>query len=479
MLFSIITPYRDRFDKLHGYLDSLQSLVFPRKDFELILIDDGSVRDYSYNFPADFNIIRLKQEHSGQAVARNRGLSAASGRFLLFLDSDTIATPLLLSEHLNFLNRYPDSAILGNVEFPEGISPDRLTKLSDLPYFFSRLRHCQKLSFIQFMTCNLSLPSYLVISVAGFSEQFIQYGYEDIELGYRIEKKFGTSLIFNSKALVLHYHPRNLSELRMQQETLGKSQVVIQTLHPEIGHFLRLEIPDCLKAFQNGNLQKLRILRDRLESRILRPSVSDTVINQYKKLCRMSGIVNEYFSNLEGIAISHPLCRSTTAYPKHLINSESAGIHLELPDSVTEIPELSLYQINLSLRRIPSLICPVVPDSLLNRYRMLCNYWKFLPPGAETATACYISAQKSKPESRPVFFYREDGEKQYLNLRGILREVKSLQRFKVPLIGKLIFFLSFLKLPLHWYRNLRKEMPVIDSILFPLLDKWLFYIRIR
>lgn len=60
--------------------------------FELLLIDDGST-DNSYEIccemsKKDSRIKTFRQENSGVSQARNKGISEASGQFIIFIDSD-------------------------------------------------------------------------------------------------------------------------------------------------------------------------------------------------------------------------------------------------------------------------------------------------------------------------------------------------------------------------------------------------------
>lgn len=63
------------------------------KDFELLLIDDGS-KDKSIEIAenllinSDINYRIISQENSGVSVARNKGISEAKGKYVCFLDSD-------------------------------------------------------------------------------------------------------------------------------------------------------------------------------------------------------------------------------------------------------------------------------------------------------------------------------------------------------------------------------------------------------
>jgi len=90
---SIIIPsYNTKPEELDECLESCFRQGFAEDDFEIILIDDGSK-----NPPAEIykkwsrehsNIRFFEQENAGQSVARNRGIEAATGAYLCFVDSD-------------------------------------------------------------------------------------------------------------------------------------------------------------------------------------------------------------------------------------------------------------------------------------------------------------------------------------------------------------------------------------------------------
>lgn len=89
-LFSIIVPVYNA----QGFLDKCISSILSQSlaDFELILIDDGSC-DQSGEIcdryaKTDGRIHVFHQANAGVAAARNRGLKAASGTYITFVDSD-------------------------------------------------------------------------------------------------------------------------------------------------------------------------------------------------------------------------------------------------------------------------------------------------------------------------------------------------------------------------------------------------------
>jgi len=86
--FSVIIPTYNRQGFFQKAIDSVLSQTF--KDFELIIIDDGSIDEtkklvFSYN---DRRITYVYQENHGVAHARNQGLKKAKGGWIAFLDSD-------------------------------------------------------------------------------------------------------------------------------------------------------------------------------------------------------------------------------------------------------------------------------------------------------------------------------------------------------------------------------------------------------
>jgi Glycosyltransferases involved in cell wall biogenesis len=87
---SIIIPIYNSEKYLNECLDSILKQTFI--DYELILVDDGSsdkslliCEEYARNHP---QIIVIYKENSGVSDARNAGIAAATGRYLMFIDSD-------------------------------------------------------------------------------------------------------------------------------------------------------------------------------------------------------------------------------------------------------------------------------------------------------------------------------------------------------------------------------------------------------
>jgi glycosyltransferase involved in cell wall biosynthesis len=82
------------------------------KNYELIVVDDGSTddtREILDTYGRD--IIVFRQTNKGVSAARNRGIAAAGGQLVAFLDSDDIWLPRKLSQQVDFFKLHPDAAI--------------------------------------------------------------------------------------------------------------------------------------------------------------------------------------------------------------------------------------------------------------------------------------------------------------------------------------------------------------------------------
>ena len=101
MKLSIIVPVYNTSEFLASCLDSV---IYPNlEDYEVIIVNDGSTdnspeiaREYVEKHPGLFRLIN--KENGGLGDARNVGIEAATGEFLLFLDSDDKMAPGSLNE---------------------------------------------------------------------------------------------------------------------------------------------------------------------------------------------------------------------------------------------------------------------------------------------------------------------------------------------------------------------------------------------
>lgn len=160
-LVSIVVPAYNSASFIGDCLDS----VFAQdlSNYELIVVDDGStdgtaamVRDKCEK-KIDYKL--LQQPHSGPGRARNRGIEEATGRYLLFLDSDDSLCRQALSVCVSHLNANDLDAVLfeGTVIENNGLS------LTNAKYYTGRPAHLhgQVLAGRDIFTESIQLDRYI------------------------------------------------------------------------------------------------------------------------------------------------------------------------------------------------------------------------------------------------------------------------------------------------------------------------------
>lgn len=106
---SIVVPVYNTKIYLKRCIDSILSQSF--KDFELILINDGST-DGSINILREYEKVNKKvkvidKKNEGPALARNMGINIASGKYIMFIDSDDYIDS-------NYISNYYNSVVSGD-----------------------------------------------------------------------------------------------------------------------------------------------------------------------------------------------------------------------------------------------------------------------------------------------------------------------------------------------------------------------------
>lgn len=137
-LISIITPVYNSSPYLRVCIQSVLRQTW--QDFELILVDDGSLDESKCickkTCSTDHRIRFISQEHKGVSAARNAALEIAAGEYLFFLDSDDAIHPCLLETMYSVLHK--TNAAMAAVEYhfiKAGDRPEHSNKSTSFSYF--------------------------------------------------------------------------------------------------------------------------------------------------------------------------------------------------------------------------------------------------------------------------------------------------------------------------------------------------------
>ena len=112
---SVVVPTRDRAPMLDQCLASIRALEGPDLCIELIVVDDGS-SDGSTAVALAHGAQVIENGGKGSAAARNAGMRAATGEFLLMVDDDDVALAGHVRPHIALLRQHPEfAAVVGQV----------------------------------------------------------------------------------------------------------------------------------------------------------------------------------------------------------------------------------------------------------------------------------------------------------------------------------------------------------------------------
>ena len=113
---SVIMPaYNTDIQYLREAVESILNQSF--KDFELIVIDDGSTNGtWDYLSSLSDNRIRLIRNKTNIGVTRslNIGLKAARGRYIARMDADDVSVPDRLEKKLAWMELHPETVMCGS-----------------------------------------------------------------------------------------------------------------------------------------------------------------------------------------------------------------------------------------------------------------------------------------------------------------------------------------------------------------------------
>ncbi len=120
-MISVVIPLYNKAQSIQKTLDSVLAQTY--KDFEIVVVDDGStddsarvVEELMKNSPSLQGGDRgrlIRKPNGGVSSARNAGILAAKGEYIAFLDGDDLWHPEYLETLHQLIVDYPDAALYG------------------------------------------------------------------------------------------------------------------------------------------------------------------------------------------------------------------------------------------------------------------------------------------------------------------------------------------------------------------------------
>ena len=231
MKYSIIVPVFNRPDEVDELLESLSNQTL--KDFEVIIVEDGSVKtckDVCDKY-ADILVLHYyAKENSGPGQSRNYGAERANGEWLIILDSDVVLPEGYLAAI--------DSAISSDIAAfggPDAAHPSFTPIQKAISYsmtsFFTTggIRGGKaKLDKFYPRSYNMGIRRDVYQQLGGFSK--MRFG-EDIDFSYRIVESGNKTQLF-PEAWVWHKRRTDFQKFFRQVYNSGIARINLEKRHP-------------------------------------------------------------------------------------------------------------------------------------------------------------------------------------------------------------------------------------------------------
>ncbi len=226
-------------------------------DYEIIVVDNSSKTSEYFEMEDKRVKILSKVENKGFGHACNMGANIAIGRYILFLNSDTIMRRGTLKGAVKYMDSHGDIGCLGiktllrDGSFDHGCKRGFPTPFNSFCYVLKLDKILPKVKKFGGYTLNylsqnetnevdsvsgafMLIPKRVLSKVGLFDESIFMYG-EDIDLCYRI-KKSGFKVVYYADVWMTH--------LKGQSGLHTKSPLVIKHFHDGIKRFYDMYYKD-------------------------------------------------------------------------------------------------------------------------------------------------------------------------------------------------------------------------------------------
>ena len=237
--YSVVVAVYNRPEEMIELLKSIADQTF--RDFEIIIVDDGSDRSSRLAFQkykSQLNLSYFFTENQGPALARNFGVKKSEGKWIIFFDSDCSIPNNYFFEVEKFLAVNDVSLYGGPDMMDESFTYlQKSINFSMTSLFTTGGIRGNKLSIDKFLprSFNMGIKREAFDEVDGFSN-IRQYG-EDLDLSYKLIFSGKKSLLIPD-ARVFHKRRTNLLNFFTQMYKSGKGR-----------YFLNIKYKNTFKLF--------------------------------------------------------------------------------------------------------------------------------------------------------------------------------------------------------------------------------------
>ena len=227
---SVVIPCFNASKTIGECLTSLRSQTYPRRLFEVILADNGSIDDTRRFVATYFPDVRIvEEEQKGSGFARNAGFAVAKGELVLSTDSDCVCDVEWIEALVEaFRTADPNTAAIGGLIQPFSLCTmvEQYRKGWVLQPVMSgpdaRVRYTA--------TPNAGFRAEAFRRVGGFDGTL---GFDDTDLGLRMQAA-GFMLAYTDRAVIRHRNPSTLRDLYRHRQKYGEFNYALACKHPTV-----------------------------------------------------------------------------------------------------------------------------------------------------------------------------------------------------------------------------------------------------
>jgi glycosyltransferase involved in cell wall biosynthesis len=230
---SIVVAIFNRKDELFELLNSL--IAQTDKDFEVIIVDDGSFVDLLptvETFKEMLNIQYFKKPNSGPGLSRNYGANRAKNDWLVFVDSDVIVEKDYIENIKKNLENTDCAAFGGADKAHKGFNLLQKAISYSMTSVFTTggIRGSKKaVTRFQPRSFNMGVNKEIFLKIGGFSEMRIG---EDPDLSMTIWEN-GYQTAFFDYIGVYHKRRTDLGKFSKQVYQFGCARPILNQRHPD------------------------------------------------------------------------------------------------------------------------------------------------------------------------------------------------------------------------------------------------------
>ena len=230
---SIVVAIFNRKDELFELLSSL--IAQTDKDFEVIIVDDGSFVDLLptvETFKEMLNIQYFKKANSGPGLSRNYGANRAKNDWLVFVDSDVIVEKDYIENIKKNLEKTDCAAFGGADKAHKGFNLLQKAISYSMTSVFTTggIRGSKKaVTRFQPRSFNMGVNKEIFLKIGGFSEMRIG---EDPDLSMTIWEN-GYQTAFFDDIGVYHKRRTDLGKFSKQVYQFGCARPILNQRHPD------------------------------------------------------------------------------------------------------------------------------------------------------------------------------------------------------------------------------------------------------